>query len=223
MSVLSTLARQQSTFTNLIKDIIDTTELINNDIDGESDNSNETTYTSNKRAPRVPVDLDNLSLQERLDGFCFTKSKVDRMIVALDIPIRIRCENRVSKPANVALPILLQQLAYPARYVNIYHAYRWEKSQFSWVTRALALYLYYWWSHILYFDPQQLNQAKLAAYAAAVYDKGAVLHNVWGFVNGNLWQTAQPVCNQQMLYNGWKQIHALKFHSVCTPDVVTTL
>lgn len=148
----------------------------------------------------------------------FTKLEVDALIVALDVPDRVCCDNGASEPAHIALPMLLRRLAYPARYVDIFHAFGWEKTRFSRVTRTLAAFLYHRWSHILYFDPSRLNRFKLAEYAKKVHDKGSALPNVWGFVDGTLRRTARPVRNQRILYNGWKRIHALKFHPVVTPD-----
>ncbi|KAF8600003.1 hypothetical protein BDV93DRAFT_419038, partial [Ceratobasidium sp. AG-I] len=114
--------------------------------------------------------------------------------------------------------MLLRRLAYPARYSDISQAFGWEKSRFSRITRTLAIFIYKRWSHILYFDHYRLNPVKLAEYASAVHHKGAALPNAWGFVDGTLRRTARPVRNQRIVYNGWKRIHALKFHSVVTPD-----
>ncbi|KAF8596773.1 hypothetical protein BDV93DRAFT_534656 [Ceratobasidium sp. AG-I] len=114
--------------------------------------------------------------------------------------------------------MLLCHLAYPAHSSDIYLAFSWEISRFSCVTRTLATYIYHQWLHILQFDPEQLNPAQLAAYAEAVYSKGAALSTYWGFVDGTLQQIARPTYNQRIVYNRWKRIHGLKFHLVVTLD-----
>ena len=56
-----------------------------------------------------------------------------------------------------------------------------------------------------------LNPPALQQYTHAVSDKGAVLDNCFGFVDG----TVRPICtpgeNQRMVYNGHKRVHALKW------------
>ncbi|QRV83926.1 DDE superfamily endonuclease [Ceratobasidium sp. AG-Ba] len=213
MPVLSTLARQNNAFTDLLSNIADVIEFEEYDLDGFDED-----YEADKQPVCEPVDLETLSTQEWMENFRFTKVEADKLIVALDIPNRILCDNGASEPAQTALPMLLRRLAYPARYHDIFRSFGWEKSRFSRVTRTLAAYLYRRWAHILYFDPHRLNHKKLAEFAQVVYKKGAALKTVWGFVDGTLRRTARPVRNQRILYNGWKRIHALKFHSVCTPD-----
>jgi hypothetical protein len=41
---------------------------------------------------------------------------------------------------------------------------------------------------------------------------------VCGFIDSTLQQTARPVWNQRILYNGWKRKHCWKYHCVLAPD-----
>ncbi|QRV95939.1 DDE superfamily endonuclease [Ceratobasidium sp. AG-Ba] len=212
MPVLSTLAHQQDAFTNLLSDICDVLEFEEHDLDDSENAENE-----HEPSPRKPLDLSSLDTDEWLILFRFG-FYLRQKLLSDNIPTRVLCDNGVSEPAKIALLMLLRRLSYPARYIDLFYMFGWEKSRFSRVTRTLAAYLYRRWAHILYFDPHRLNRYKLADYAAAVHARGAALKNVWGFVDGTLRRTTRPVRNQRIIYNGWKRIHALKFHSICTPD-----
>ena len=63
-----------------------------------------------------------------------------------------------------------------------------------------------------------LNPAALQIYSNAIADKGAALHNCFGFVDG----TVRPVCrlgeHQRVIYNGHKRVHALKLQCVALPN-----
>ncbi|TDL14164.1 hypothetical protein BD410DRAFT_700488, partial [Rickenella mellea] len=114
--------------------------------------------------------------------------------------------------------MLLRKLAYPARGVDIELQFGWEKSRYSRITNTLASLIYDKWKHLLYFDAHRLTPQKLRQFALVIEAKGAPVTNVWGFVDGTLRKTARPVKNQRIVYNGWKRIHAIKFHSLITPD-----
>lgn len=136
----------------------------------------------------------------------------------MDLPDPVICDNGTQESAKTALAMLLRRLAYPVRYCDLYQAFGWEPSRVSRITRTLASYIYRRWRYLLHFDTQRLSPEKLRSYATAVHQKGAPLDVVWGFVDGTLRRTARPVRNQRILYNGWKRIHAIKFHSIVTPD-----
>ena len=59
---------------------------------------------------------------------------------------------------------------------------------------------------------------KLDKFAKAVKSKGAPLGLISAFINGTLDPQLCPVHNQHLIYNSWKCIHCLKFHSLVTPD-----
>lgn len=148
----------------------------------------------------------------------FTRSEVEQLVVAMDLPDPFICKNGIREDARTALAMLLRRLAYPGRIYDFYFTFGWEPSRFSRVTNAVAHYIYLRWRHLLHFDNHRLHPGKLAEYAYVVQRKGAALHNCWGFVDGTLRRTARPSRNQRLLFNGWKRFHALKFHSVVTPD-----
>lgn len=148
----------------------------------------------------------------------FTQEEVEALVTVMDIPENVYADNGVTEPRVTAMAMLLRRLAYPTRLTDIELEYGWEKTRFSRITHTLATYIYQRWKHLLRFDSRRLTPAKLKEYANAVTAKGAPTTNVWGFIDGTLRKTARPVRNQRIVYNGWKRIHALKWHSIITPD-----
>lgn len=96
------------------------------------------------------------------------------MIVILQLPLQIVCDNDVTEPF-LALCMLLQKLAYPARGADMELMFGWERTRFSRITNSLAAFIYDKWKHLMYFDAHRLTPEKLKQYAAAVAAKGAPL------------------------------------------------
>ena len=63
-----------------------------------------------------------------------------------------------------------------------------------------------------------LNPAAFQIYSNAIADKGAALHNCFGFVDG----TGGPICrpgeHQRVISNHHTRIHALKLQCVALPN-----
>ncbi|EGZ08395.1 hypothetical protein PHYSODRAFT_526990, partial [Phytophthora sojae] len=62
--------------------------------------------------------------------------------------------------------------------------------------------------------------SKLHEFSQAIYDQGAELDRIWGFVDGTVRGICRPggAREQQSVYSGHKRKHALKFQTVVTPD-----
>ena len=58
---------------------------------------------------------------------------------------------------------------------------------------------------------------KLASYADAIHQKGAPLENCFRFVDGTVLRIS-PKLNQNIVYNGHKRVHALKFQRLALPN-----
>ena len=67
-------------------------------------------------------------------------------------------------------------------------------------------------------DPEMLNMDNLRKFCEAIYNKGAPLHNCWGFIHGTARPIARPVVNQRVCFSGHKRTHVLKFQSVMAPN-----
>ena len=77
--------------------------------------------------------------------------------------------------------------------------------------------LYQTWYHRLTELDQDCPE-HLEEFARSVHNKGAVLQNCWGFVDGTVRPICRPRQNQKSLYNGHKKVHAIKFQSIATPN-----
>ena len=63
-----------------------------------------------------------------------------------------------------------------------------------------------------------LSPPNLQSFADAIHNKGAALNTCQGFVNGKVRPICRPGRNQQLVYNGHKRVHALKFQSAVAPN-----
>ena len=68
------------------------------------------------------------------------------------------------------------------------------------------------------FNVPFLSPQKLDEYADAIKRKGAALNNCFGFIDGTVRPICHPRRDQEVVYNGHKKIHALKFQSVALPN-----
>ena len=65
---------------------------------------------------------------------------------------------------------------------------------------------------------------KLAIYARAVHEHGAILNNCWGFMDGTVRPICRPTQHQGVMYNGHKRVHAVKYQSVtCANGLIAHL
>ena len=60
----------------------------------------------------------------------------------------------------------------------------------------------------------------LQTYADAVSAQGASLNNCFGFIDGTVRPICRPAELQEVVYNGHKRVHALKFQSLTVPSGV---
>ena len=70
----------------------------------------------------------------------------------------------------------------------------------------------------LIFNVPFLSPQKLDEYADAIKRKGAALNNCFGFIDGTVRPICRPRRDQEVVYNGHKKVHALKFQSVALPN-----
>ncbi|KIJ48869.1 hypothetical protein M422DRAFT_162061, partial [Sphaerobolus stellatus SS14] len=149
----------------------------------------------------------------------FDHHEVEELIKVLDLPAFIKCPtSRIKEDRITALCMLLRRLAYPTRLTDVEMQFGWEKSRYSRITHLTAIYLWTRWKHLLRFDPTCLTREKLTSFAKAFTAKGSSFPFLAGIIDGTLQKNARPVRNQHLVYNGWKRIHCLKYHTVISPD-----
>jgi len=125
---------------------------------------------------------------------------------------------KVKEDHVMALCMLLLCLAYPTQFADIEMQFGWERSRFSQITWLTALKIWSRWKHLLQFDASWLTRSKLAEFAWVIQAKGAPLDLVAALIDSTLRKNARPVHNQQLVFNGWKLIHCLKYHALISPD-----
>ena len=84
-------------------------------------------------------------------------------------------------------------------------------------------FIYQTHAHRLIQWNNQIIHNTLKTYAAAIAAKSSYLNNCFGFKD----VTVRPICrpgeNQQIVYNGHKSVHALKFQSVALSSLMALL
>ncbi|XP_054764968.2 uncharacterized protein LOC129271719 [Lytechinus pictus] len=151
--------------------------------------------------------------------FRFQKDDIYRLKHALGVPDRITLPNRSKLDGIEALCIGLQRYAYPCRYVDLVKDYGRPVPQlclaFNWITN----FVYDAHRHRLStLEQEWLAPHHLRTFANAIHQKGAPINNCWGFIHGTVRPTCRPREHQQLVYNGHKQVHSLKYQAVSTPN-----
>ena len=138
---------------------------------------------------------------------------------ALQIPATVRCSQGSVCDGEEALCMLLKRMCYPCRYSDMVHLFAKPVPVISMITNEVLDYIYATHGHrIQRWNHQLLSPRNLEYYADVVHRKGAPLDNCFGFVDGTVRPISRPECNQRIVYNGHKRVHAIKFQSVVTPD-----
>lgn len=143
---------------------------------------------------------------------------MERLVVVLQLPDKIKADNGIVEDRVVVMCMLLACLAYPDRLSDLWFKYGWSPERVSWISATVQLMIHTHWHHLLQFDTVHLTLENLEQYARAVFSKGGPLDSVWGFINGNVHTIARPVRHQRAVYNGWKRKYCLKYHPIATPD-----
>ncbi|KAG3148852.1 hypothetical protein PC128_g5724 [Phytophthora cactorum] len=92
------------------------------------------------------------------------------------------------------------------------------------IIKHMVLYFYDRFEGIIYFQ-RRICSERMQQYVEAVYNKGATMSNVFGFIDG----TKNAVCRlssrpgtkenlQRQVYSGHKRVHCLNYQAVVTPD-----
>jgi len=55
-------------------------------------------------------------------------------------------------------------------------------------------------------------------YADAIAEQGAPLDNCFGFIDGTVRPISRPVELQEVVFNGHKRVHSIKFQSMTVPS-----
>ena len=164
-------------------------------------------------------DLDNISTADCYAEFRFEKQDIPLLAEALQLPPRIRCEQRSICDGVEGLCMLLKRIAYPCRYSDLIPRFGRPVSTLSLITNQVIDYIFANHAHrIIQWNNNILNPPALQNYALAISQKGAALNNCFGFIDGTVRPISRPGEHQRLVYNGHKRVHALKFQSLALPN-----
>ena len=177
------------------------------------------------RSPDFPhevyakFDLDEMAESESLSEFRFRKRDIISSAEILDIPESIRCEQRSICGGREGLCMLLRRLSYLCRYRDMIQRFAKPVPLFSMVTNILIDHIYaIHGRRLTQWNLDILSPDHLEMYTAAITSRGSHLENCFGFINDTIPPIARPGENQWVVYNGHKQVHALKFQSIVLPN-----
>ncbi|DBA04239.1 TPA: hypothetical protein N0F65_009474 [Lagenidium giganteum] len=118
-----------------------------------------------------------------------------------------------------AMCVLLERLPFPCRWRMLTRRYKRSESGMSNMFNYLLALISRRIAPSLAMGLGRVGQ-RVGAYSDAVMAKGALVSNVWGFVDG----TVRGVCRpgdgtaQRSIYKGHMRKHAAKFQAVVLPD-----
>lgn len=149
----------------------------------------------------------------------FEKSDIPRLQHCLGIPHTLQFYKGSYCLGLEALCIVLRRLAYPVRYCDMEPRFGRSVPDLCKITHSMINHIFDSHSHLLHsWDSPFLSQEALQSYADAVHAKGAPLKNCFGFVDGTVRPICRPGKHQNVVYNGHKRVHSIKFQSVVIPN-----
>lgn len=167
----------------------------------------------------APFDLDNMDEADCRAEFRFDKRDLHMLAEALGIPPYFTTQQRSRVEGMEGLCMLLKRVAYPCRYSDMIARFARPVPVMSMITNEVLNFLYETHGHrLIQWNDTILNPRALEEYAEAISNKGAVLKNCFGFIDGTVRPICRPRLNQRIVYNGHKRVHALKFQSVAVPN-----
>lgn len=167
--------------------------------------------------------FNGLSNFECVANFRFCKSDIERMVRAVSWPTSVTRTSRNGYGTSpiLATCILLRRFATPCRWIDLELLFGKQTSHMSEIFWECLERFIDNRGHLLTGEISQSFLAeKSATYAAAVYEKAKAMSNCVGFIDGTVLAIARPKGNrlQNVVYNGHKRRHALKYQAMVTPD-----
>ncbi|KAJ7741996.1 hypothetical protein DFH07DRAFT_699513, partial [Mycena maculata] len=159
--------------------------------------------------------LTSLARRDCLYRFRFYAEELADLTTALEIPDPFYTQNHSRFSALEALCLLLARFKSASDLYDLSMKYRRPECSISEIVNELSIFLHEKWKHLLSFDTTGLLTPEcLDTYAYAIYQAGAPLRWVWGFIDCTIRSICHPEWLQGQLYNGYKKVHAMKFQAV---------
>ncbi|KAG3235948.1 hypothetical protein PI124_g19026 [Phytophthora idaei] len=204
--------------------------LLLDDDDALSSDAVEDVLLLNTVQPERPIIPDlRFCVTELVDADCellfrFDVSGVLALCRYFALPELVITDQRGKAHSSEALCILLYRLCYPNRLYDMVKLFGRSTGQLSRVIKHMVLYLYDRFVGIIYFQ-RRICSERMQQYAEAIYNKGATMSNVFGFIDGTKNAVCRPSSRlgtkenlQRQVYSGHKRVHCLNYQAVVTPD-----
>lgn len=118
-----------------------------------------------------------------------------------------------------AFALTCARLASPGDEFSLCARYNRSQSSISEIFNKVVITLDERWGHLLDFDSNHLlSPENLQRYSEAVFETGAPLRGVWGFIDCTVRPICRPTYHQRETYNGHKHFHGLKYQAVMLPN-----
>ena len=150
--------------------------------------------------------------------FRFKRPEFARLLLALQFPAELIVESRYEVSGEECLMILLRRLAYPARLCDLSKLFGRSESVLSSIFNYALDHVFEKTRHLLKFDWERLDSIYLEKMCALNREKGSLLNDCVGFIDGTVRPICRPTRNQRDYYNGHRRVHSLKFQSITCPD-----
>ena len=164
-------------------------------------------------------DLDCIAEAECKAKFRVEKNDLEDLAEVLQIPETFVCSQRSVCSGIEGLCMAFKRLAYPCRYSDMIYCFVKPVPVLSMITNPVIDYIYdTHGQRITELNDMLLDPVMLEEYANVINMKGSLLENCFGFNDGTVRPIYRPGINQQVVCNGHKRVHALKFRSVVVPS-----
>jgi len=165
----------------------------------------------------------SLSDADCLLHFRFTKVDIMRIVPIIAWPEEKTHTSRSRYRTTPLLStcILLRRMASPCRWKDVEVLFGKHSTQLCELFWETVEYFLEARQHLLTGDiTPSYMETKVSVFAAAVSERSGALDNCVGFIDGTVIGIARPGDSgiQNVVYNGHKRKHALKFQAVTTPD-----
>ncbi|XP_069109973.1 uncharacterized protein [Argopecten irradians] len=163
--------------------------------------------------------LEDLTDEQCLNLFRFSKDDLYIVCQALNIPMKITCSNGTVCTGLEGFCILLRRLSYPCRLEDLRPLFGRSAAELSYIFNEVLDYVHNVHGHLLEnLNRPWLSIQNLEQFAASIQRRDGPLHNCWGFIDGTVRPICRPQKQQKLVFNGHKRVHSLKFQSIVTPN-----
>ena len=168
--------------------------------------------------------FDDAVIPECLAEFRVRKRDIPTLKEALQIPEEFMLEQRSVVRGTEGLCMLLKRLTYPCRYGDMLPRFARPVPVLCMAIKCVLDHIYATHHHqISHWNADILNPVALQVYADTIHHIEAPLQNCFGFIDGTVRPIARQGTNQQVLYNGYKRVHSLKFQAIAILNALIAL